>query len=242
MNPDKTEFIYFGSQVQLNKCVSDSICVCGDDIGRSRSIRYLGGYLDSEMTLKEHIKTKCASAMANFNKIRQIRRFLTDEACATLILGLVMSHIDYSNGLLTGVPDSTIYPFQRLQNMCAKLILKRSKFDSSTASLRQLHWLPIRARIEFKTLTLMFQVVHGNAPSYLKDMIQRKAPGRQLRSTKTSDYDFVVPMNRNKTFGDRSFRTAGPVAWNSLPYELKTISDYRLFKIKCKTHLFNKYF
>lgn len=45
--------------------------------------------------------------------------------------------------------------------MCAKLVLKLSKYDSSKQALLQLHWLPIKARIEFKILTVMFNCSKG---------------------------------------------------------------------------------
>ena len=40
-----------------------------------------------------------------------------------------------------------------------------------TAALRELHWLPIAQRIEFKVLTLMHGAVHNSTPLYLSDRI-----------------------------------------------------------------------
>ena len=37
--------------------------------------------------------------------------------------------------------------------------------------LEQLHWLPIRLRIEFKILLITFKVLQGSAPKYLIDLI-----------------------------------------------------------------------
>ena len=51
MNPDKTEYIMFGSRIQLSKCVTNSINVVEDLIESSECIRYLGGFLDSDMSL-----------------------------------------------------------------------------------------------------------------------------------------------------------------------------------------------
>ena len=116
-------------------------------------------------------------AMSNFIKIREIRQYLSPDACHTLILGLVISHLDYANGLLCNSPKSTIQTYQRIQNMCAKLILSRSKYDSSTEALKELHWLPIQARVDYKILSLMHQCTHGAAPEYLK--VTRKAKNKE---------------------------------------------------------------
>jgi hypothetical protein len=141
-----------------------------------------------------------------------------------------------------GVPDATIKPLQRLQNMCAKMVLGLNKFDSATEALYSLHWLPIRARIEFKTICICHQCIHGNAPEYLKCLLQKVTVIRSLHNSLNREFDLNIPFNRRKTFADRSTGTFGPKTWNVLPYELKSQSDFVKFKRQCKTYLFNKYF
>ena len=53
MNPSKTEFIYFGSKQQLEKCFNNDLDVVGDLIIRSHTIRYLGTYLDENLNYKQ---------------------------------------------------------------------------------------------------------------------------------------------------------------------------------------------
>ena len=42
-NPGKMEYITFGSRQQLNKCKVDTITVCGQEVIKSRIVKYLGG-------------------------------------------------------------------------------------------------------------------------------------------------------------------------------------------------------
>ena len=124
--------------------------------------------------------------------------------------------------------------------MCAKLVLKQSKYSSSRKALIDLHWLPNQARVEFKVLPLMHQCTHGCGPEYLKDLLTKRTVVRNLRNTE--DCLYVIPFNKHKTFGDRSFSHCGPCLWNNLPSNIKGIQEYSNFKKKCKTHLFKKYF
>ena len=55
MNPAKTEFIYFGNIRQIQKCTISTINVAGDLILRSDTIKYLGVWLDSGLSLKTHV-------------------------------------------------------------------------------------------------------------------------------------------------------------------------------------------
>ena len=69
INKSKTESIYFGGSRQLEKCISNTINVNGEDIQRSNVTRYLSAYLDSTHSFKEHIKFKAKAAMLNLLKI-----------------------------------------------------------------------------------------------------------------------------------------------------------------------------
>ena len=117
-------------------------------------IKYLGAWLDAQLSFKEHTTKKCQTAIINYPCIRNICHLLTDSACKTLLISLCISHLDYANALLYGLPTITLSKFQRIQNMCTQLVLRRSKGSSITQCLKDLHWLPIHQRIEFKILTL----------------------------------------------------------------------------------------
>ena len=57
----------------------------------------------------------------------------------TLVLEIVMSHLDYSNTIFSGLPEKDLANLQRIQNAGAKLVLQKSKSDSATECLHALH-------------------------------------------------------------------------------------------------------
>ncbi|VDI82656.1 Hypothetical predicted protein [Mytilus galloprovincialis] len=223
MNNAKTEFILFGSRHQLSKCQTKEIIICGDVIKSKTCIRYLGAFLDETLNFKDHITKKCKTAMMNYYKIKCIRSYLSKEATETLVLSLVISHLDYCNVILFGISQTDLYKLQRVQNMCAKLVLNRSKYDSAKQALFDLHWLPIKARITFKILTYMYNCHVGNAPSYLINLLNPQVSKRSLRSSESSIGCYAVPYNKKKTFSDRSFSTIGPKLWNELGTNVKKL-------------------
>ena len=94
MNKSKMELVYFGGSRQLDKCITNTININGEDIQWSHFTIYLGVYLDSILSFKEHIKVKGKAAMLILLKIRTARKYLTRKACAKLIISLVISHLE----------------------------------------------------------------------------------------------------------------------------------------------------
>ena len=125
LNETKTEFIYFGGKHQLAKTRRHTININGKTIQCINKIKYLWGHLDSSVTFKDHIIAKSKAATINIIKIRNIRKYLNQDTCHKFVISLVLSHLDYSNSLLSGLPDSSIKILQKVQNSAARLVLGR---------------------------------------------------------------------------------------------------------------------
>ena len=77
--------------------------------------------------------------MFNLQKIRHIMQVLTIDACWTLVFGLVTSHLFYANALYIGLLDCDIAKLEHVQNAAAKVLLNKTKYDSATEALKELH-------------------------------------------------------------------------------------------------------
>ena len=86
--------------------------------------------------------------------------------------------------MLTGLPDTDYTKLQHVQNIDAKLVVKKTKTASVTECLRTLHWLPIKYQNQHKIATLVYKLLHQLAPQYLQDLIklEEKNHGRSKRS------------------------------------------------------------
>ena len=106
--------------------------------------------------MKQHVAKTAATCFYYLRRLRQIRRRVGEEVTTRLVIALVISRLDYCNSLLAGLQFSTTEPLQRVQNAAARLIfeLSPSEHITVTPSLLQLHWLPIRWRVQFKLCCL----------------------------------------------------------------------------------------
>ena len=98
--------------------------VCGKIVDKSQYIKYLGAHLDEVLSFKVHARTKCKTTIWNVMKIKDIRKYLNRDTCKLLIHLMMMSRIDYANGLLAGVTELVLGMYQRIQNFAAKSCIK----------------------------------------------------------------------------------------------------------------------
>ena len=183
LNDDKTEFVVIGTKPQLAKVQLDNISIGQCEITPTSSVRNLGVWFDSTLSVNSHINKTCSLAFYYLYNIRKIRKYLSRETTEKLIHAFVSSRIDYCNSLLFGLPAYQIHKIQRVQNAAARLIYNESKYYRITPLLYNLHWLPVTFRIEFKILHLMFKALKGFAPGFITELINIKNEGRyRLRS------------------------------------------------------------
>jgi hypothetical protein len=164
------------------------------------------------------------SAYFALKNIGKIRNYINQPGCERLIHAFITSKLDMCNSILIGLPSSEIDKLQRLQNTAARLVVRANKNDHITPILRRLHWLPVRARIDFKVLLITYKALHNQAPDYIKELVVEYKPGRSLRSS--TQHLLVVPPTKTKT-GDRTFQAAAPKLWNLLP-SLRKAAAYSL--------------
>ena len=105
--------------------------------------------------------------------------------------------------------------------------------------LQQLHWLPVRERIDYKLAVLTYKIHHTSTPVYLSRHIQPLIVTRRLRSSATPR---VCKPTTRTNFADRAFRCSAPAVWNSLTVDIVDSSSLPIFKRKLKTFLFRHAF
>ena len=92
------------------------------------------------------------------------------------------SRWDYCNSLLYGINGYLVSQLQCYQNNAARIVSLRRKYDHITPVLKELHWLPVEQRINYKILLLAYVAQKGMDPSYWSSLLSPYKPGRPLLS------------------------------------------------------------
>lgn len=239
LNDSKTELMILGTSKQLEKLTTDSIVIGSEVIRSVKKVRNLGVMFDSNLKMTDHVNNICRIGHYHLTNLRKIRHHMTDDTVKVLANAFIHSHMDYCNALLYNINDNSIMRLQRLQNAAARLVHKCTLADriSCVKLLSPLHWLPVRYRIEFKILTLVYKCLNNQAPVYLQEyIIACETSAYNLRS---NDLGLLqVPKTNSKTLGDRGFHVSGPTLWNKLPQSIRDSDSLNMFKRQLKTHFF----
>lgn len=240
LNDDKTVFTIIGTPQQLAKLEPVSIDIGNCILTPSQEVKNLGVIFDQNLSLRSHVSSVSRAGFYQLYNIQRARPSLTEEAAELAINAFVHSKLDYANALYYGLPKCILYCLQKVQNSAARTLTGTNRRDHITPVLRDLHWLPIPRRSQYKICMLMFKVKIGKAPEYLSSLVEKYEPERELRSS--SQHKFVEVPTKLKTGGDRAFKKVGPVLWNRLPLSLREMTKMDSFRTGLKTHLFREEF
>lgn len=108
-------------------------------------------------------------------------------------INLISSILDFCNSLWS----------HKSENAAARVLSRTRKRHHISPVLASLHWLPIKFRVDFKTLLPICKAVHGLGPFSLIELLTPCHLTRVLHSQNTGL--LVVPMVSISSIGGRAF-------------------------------------
>lgn len=243
LNCDKTEAMWITSRNTFRSLSAvPSVTVGNSVIQPSLGARNLGVYFDCRLDMKQHINNVCRQCYFQLRQLRVIRRSLPPAILKTLLHAFVSSRLDYCNSMFYGLPKCDITKLQYVQNSAARLFGGLRKFDHITPIMRtELHWLPIKYRIDYKIAMLVHKSFHQQAPNYISEMCLPASENRFLERNRSAAHRSLIrPRWNTVTYGKRGFRYAAPAVWNKLPVSIRRIDSHTAFRRDLKTFLFRQ--
>ena len=138
------------SPLSLGLAVDKSVIRVGvATITNSLCVQCFGVCTDRHLDMKKQVSQTISACSFNIN---QISRFLPRPTKERVVNAIITSRLDYCNALLCGTSAINIARLHRIKNTAARLIMRSPRSDSVTPLLREVHWLPIVCRVDFKLL------------------------------------------------------------------------------------------
>ena len=238
LNPDKSEVLLVARKANADKFAHGTrIRVADSDITFSVQLKSLGVTLDQNLSFDQHVSNIVKASNYNIRALRHIRPMLDKTVANTIVCSIVSTRLDYCNSLLYGTSVRNIQRLQRIQNSIAHVVSGARKRDHIRPVLKDLHWLPVAQRIDYKVALLTHKISSTGQPVYLRSLMNEYKPTRQLRSE--GQRLLARPSGMRSAMADRSYTRTSEGVWNKLPDSIRKIDNIICFKKKLKTHLFS---
>ena len=116
LNDDKTELIVFTSKYKEDLYNGLSITIGDTVVDCSSQVKDLWVIFDRVLSLRQHVSY--TSKTCRFH----LRNIIPQDTSVVLVKLLVMSRLDYSDGLFYGLTKCTVSGFQAVQNSVARIV------------------------------------------------------------------------------------------------------------------------
>ena len=151
LNDGKTEIIVIKGNLRNTSVPSFGEMSFGDtQLVPCETAKNLCVVLDSLLNFRAHIDSIVKRCNFHIRNLYMIKDFVNRKNLVTLVHSLIISKVYYCNSLFIGLPNVILKKVQYVLNRSARLIFNLPPRVSTTSSLIELHWLPLKARIEFK--------------------------------------------------------------------------------------------
>ena len=121
-------------------------------------LRNLDGTFDSHLSFDKHINNIYRACYFYIRGLRHVRSAVSTDTAQIVACVIVSSRLDYCNASLDAMSESNLDKLQRVQNTLARVVTRLRRMNQITPALKELHWLPIRARITFKVATVVYRL------------------------------------------------------------------------------------
>ena len=175
----------------------------------------------------------------------RLNKYLSTDSKRLAVNSFTLSNFNYCPLVWNFASSKSINRVEKIQERALRII--NNDNISSYSTLLENHK---KTTIKVKNLQILateiFKTLQNINPSYIKDIFQIS----NNRTSSRLKYNIKSQSFKKVKFGKKSLRILGPILWNSLPNNLKSISSINSFKSEIKKwgqygcphyHKFNNY-
>ena len=229
LNVSKTEQLFIAPDSNISKIAcAPQIFMDGKPIGRVRSAKSVGVYIDERLSWDDHVNYLSKRISSVIAGLRQVRPFISTTTAVTIYRSLILPLFDYCDVAWDTLSKTSAQRLQKLQNRAARVITCQGYEVRSYDIRSHLSWNTLVERRDKHKAVAMFKVLNNKAPAYLSDLF--KPIGENFSyGLRGRNRNLSLPLPRTE-YGKKSFNYCGAKLWNGLPNDLKDNQTVRSFK------------
>ena len=235
----KTESILFGTKRKLSNYRNLNVSCNGINTESKTSVRYLGASIDNCLSGDSMALNIIQKAHCRLKFLYRNAKFLNSHVKWMLASSLIQCHFDYGCTFwFSALSCKLKSKLQSTQNKFIRFVMgKHNRSHVGTTELKEINWLPVEHRVTQIKLNLIYTIVNGSAPDYLRNDFNHVSHVHRY-STRHSVSLLCIPSV--KSAGKTTFTYSAIKLWNGVPKEIKFVTKEHKFKGAVKSYLFDK--
>ena len=226
MNCGKTEIMALYPKHLTGKMIN-GIFLKNECVRFCNECRYLGFYLDSNLTFDRQVNDIVSSCNVKIRRMRRIRHLMNSRDTETFVKTVILSKINYCNILFLNCSSKNLDKLQKLQNTAVRLIFNLPPRSSISDKYAELKLLNVNQYIVFKCLLFVHKFFRNEVPDCIRNLLTIQDETNRLLIVKYFD----------SSFARKTFSYCAPRYWNKLPLTIKLTHNTETFKFLTKMAL-----
>ena len=210
-----------------------SLNVSNQPVSQSEGLKYLGVFIDQNMTFNTHIENVCSSLRKSLGIIRRAAPFVGRGTRITLYKTLMLPHFDYCSTIWgSGITRGGLEKLQRIQNSAMRIVLGCDSRTHIQDMISELSWMTVQQRMLYNLNCLVWKTCNNQVPVYLQNTFTLQGNIHRY-NTRSSSHGAIAVLPSHK----QSLLHNGTRSWNSLPHILQAQNCLSTFKRELSSHL-----
>lgn len=231
----KKTFLMTFCRVGMPVDASGLVTLSGKPVQQVHIVRYLGFFIDSNLSWKHHSDVISAKIARGVGMLRRLKHFLPKRVLLMIYHSIVYPYISYGCLIWSSNFYSNFKRVQILQNKAVRIIGKYVKdVNDTSACFKSLNLLNVGQLRDYQAAVFVFQCVHNLVPSVFRDTYRANSDIHEY-DTRNSD-KLVIELKSSTRSGFR-LQFLGTAVWNSLPVSIRAAEHLLEFKRKLKEYL-----
>ena len=238
VNEGKTQCMFIGSRQLISLIPQDLTINFGNTlITPLKSVKNLGVYMDQYLLYDVHVNHISRKVNGILMFLNRIKDNFEQSARIIVVQSLVLSIINYCSKIWGMTTRQQLDRVQKLENFAAKVAVGNGrKYDHATPFLNELKWLRIECKVTYDICVFTYKIINNLLPDWIFSFPQVR--NTSVRNTRQSN-DLFVPRKRTD-IGAKTISVKGPLAWNTLPINVKNAGTIKTFKERLKKYFLEK--
>ena len=240
LNATKTCYTLFSTKKKSILNTSLNLNINGQAIIESPVCKYLGVYIDKHLSWDSHVNYVYKKLIKYTGIFYKLRDIVPRHCLNKLYYAFVHPHILYGIEIYGNSSKTCISKLYKLNNKLIRILLNKKLTTPSKDLYSAFNTLPITVLHEMQLLLFVHKCVYDcrTLPEIFDKYFDHK-PNHSYDTKKNNNLYLLRP---NSVTGQKCSQFHAVQFWNSLPFDLKSVTSKFSFKKQLKLYLFDRTF